>query len=80
MAKLSNFNGTCIYDLKESIKDKEELPGAASLLKLLVGEDKEDLDRLQDLVDVSGNCDSSTLFERYNISYRSPIFVEFPGK
>ena len=50
LAKPSNFTGTCIYELKEAIKDKEELPGAASLLRLLIGkpdEEKEDLDNLR---------------------------------
>ena len=50
--KLYNFTGTCVSDLEEEIKAKEELPVAASLLKLSVGKpggEKEDLDVLEDL-------------------------------
>ena len=82
--KLYNFTGTCIYDLKEAIRDNEVLPNAASLLKLFVWEPKkdkkQDLDELQDLVDASGDCDFSTLFQRFSISYHNPISVEIPGK
>ena len=82
-ASLNSFTGTSVYHLKRAIKLEEELPTAASLLKLSVGkhnEVKKDLDDLQDLVDASGNCDFSTLFERYSISYGNPISVELPGK
>ena len=82
-AQLNNFTGTGIFDLKSAIKDQELLQIAASQLKLFVREptkDKKDLDELQDLVDASGNCDFSTLFQRFSISYHNPISVEIPGK
>ena len=82
-ASLNNFTGTDIFDLKEAIKEKSQLPYPPDIIKLFIREpikDKKDLDELQDLVDVSGNCDFSTLFQRFSISYHNPISVEIPGK
>ena len=52
-ARLNNFTGTCVYDLKEAIKAKEQLPSPASLLNLSIrkksSEEIEDLEELEDL-------------------------------
>ena len=78
--KLYNFTGTCVSDLKRAIKLEEELPTAASLLKLSVGKpggEKEDLDLLEDL-DENEVFDFKTLCLNYEITKRNPICVELP--
>ena len=52
--------------MKTAIKEERELLYPPDIIKLFVREpkkDKKDLDELQDLVDASGNCDFSTLFQ-----------------
>ena len=82
-AKLTNFPGTDLFDLKEAIKLKSELSYPSDKLKLWASkpnEERRDMDKLQDLMDVEGNFDFSTLFKYYRISYHNPISVELPGK
>ena len=79
---LSNFTGTCVPHLKEKIKAKEELPVAASLLKLYVGkqEAKNDLDELHMVYKKGNSFDFSRLMKDYKIFVGNPIFVELPSK
>ena len=80
--KLYNFTGTCIYDLKEAIRDKEILPNAADLLKLLVGKpgkEKQDLDEIEASTG-DEDFDFTTLCSEYEIKERNPICVVLPGK
>ena len=62
---------------------EEELPTAASLLKLSVGkhnEAKKDLDELQMVFRKGESFDLSRLVKEYEIDVENPIFVELPGK
>ena len=59
---------------------EEELPTAASLLKLSVGkhnEAKEDLDELQKVFRKGKSFDLSRLVKEYEIDVDNPISVEF---
>ena len=81
--KLYNFTGTSVFDLKRAIKLEEELPIAASLLKLCVGKpdgEKEDLDELQKVFREGKSFDLSRLVKEYEIDVDNPISVELPGK
>ena len=81
--KLYNFTGTCVSDLKRAIKLEEELPTAASLLKLSVGKHNEaqkDLDVLQKDFRKGKFFDLSRLVKEYEIDVDNPISVEFPCK
>ena len=81
--KLYNFTGTCVSDLKRAIKLEEELPTAASLLKLSVGKHNEaqkDLDVLQKVFRKGKSFDLSRLMKEYEIDVDNPISVELPGK
>ena len=77
---LNSFTGTCVFDLKRAIKLEEELPVAASLLKLCVGKPdgkKEDLDELQKVFREGKSFDLSRLVKEYEIDVDNPISVEF---
>ena len=79
---VKQLHWTCVFDLKEKIKANEELPVAASLLKLSVGEHneaKKDLDVLEDL-DGNEVFDFKTLCLKYGINKHNLISVELPSK
>ena len=81
--KLYNFTGTCVSDLKIVINLKEELPTAASLLKLSVGKpdgEKEDLNELRKVFREGKSFNLSRLVKEYEIDVDNPISVELPGK
>ena len=82
-ASLNSFTGTSIYHLKRAIKLEEELPTAASLLKLSVGKpdgEKEDLDELQKVFREGKSFNLSRLVKEYEIDVDNPISVELPSK
>ena len=81
-ARLTNFTGTLVYDLKMAIETQEKLPTAASLLKLYVGkqEAKKDLDELHKVYRKGKSFDFSRLMKEYKIDVENPIFVELPSK
>ena len=82
-ARLNNFTGTCVYDLKEAIEAKEQLPSPASLLilsiKKISSEEIEDLDELEASTE-DDVFDLTTLCSEYGIKRRNPISVVLPGK
>ena len=65
-----------------AIETQEELPTAASLLKLYVGkqEAKKDLDELHKVYRKGNSFDFSRLMKEYKIDVENPIFVELPSK
>ena len=78
-AKLNNFTGTSIFDLKEAIREKSQLPYSPDVITLLVGKpgkEKQDLDEIEGADDF----DFTTLCSEYGIKKRNPIFVLEPGK
>ena len=84
-AKLTNFTGSDLYDLKGAIKLEEGLSDVASLLKLSVGKPgggKYNLYDLDDdeLEDEGGVFNFRTLCSKYKIGPHNPILVELPGK
>ena len=82
-ARLNDFTGTCIFDLKEAIKEKSQLSYPPDTIKLSVGKpggDKEDLDELQKVFREGKSSDLSRLVKEYEIDVDNPISVELPGK
>ena len=70
-AQLNDFTGTCVYDLKEQIKGKDECWVGKS------DEEKEDLDRLRK---EGKSFDFSKLLNEYEIDEENPLSVELHGK
>ena len=83
-AKLTNFTGSDLYDLKWAIKLESQLESSLDLLKLSAGkpgEGKQDLYGLDDgLEDENGVFDFRKLCSKYKISLHNPILVELLGK